>query len=44
MAYVHDALQGEVTVLAGTDQATYRDPSLDKRLLAIAPGAATGSV
>jgi hypothetical protein len=42
MAYVHDASKGEVTVLAGTRQATYRDPALAKRLLAIAPGASKG--
>ena len=36
-AYVRDAARGEVTVLAGTSEATYRDPVLVKRLLAIAP-------
>ena len=36
-AYVRDAAAGEVTVLAGTSEATYRDPALVKRLLAIAP-------
>jgi hypothetical protein len=33
MAYVHDAAKGEVTVLWGTTQKTYRDPALAKRLL-----------
>ena len=42
VAYVHDAGKGEVTVLAGTQQATYRDPALVKHLLAIAPGATSG--
>ncbi len=34
MAYVHDAERGEVTIMAGTDEMTYRDPVLVKRLLA----------
>ena len=38
MAYVRDARRGEVTVLAGTAETTYRDPALVKRLLAAAPG------
>jgi hypothetical protein len=42
MAYVHDAAKGEVTVLAGTQQATYRDPALVKRLLAIAQAGTNG--
>jgi hypothetical protein len=33
MAYVHDAAKGEVTVMAGTTEKTYRDPVLVKRLL-----------
>ncbi len=33
MAYVHNAERGEVTVLFGTEQRTYRDPALAKRLL-----------
>ena len=37
MAYVRDADRGEVTVLAGTTETTYRDPSLVKRLLTAAP-------
>lgn len=37
MAYVRDADRGEVTVLAGTTETTYRDPSLAKRLLDAAP-------
>ena len=37
MAYVRDAERGEVTVLAGTGETTYRDPALVKRLLNAAP-------
>jgi hypothetical protein len=37
MAYVHDAERGEVTVLSGTGETTYRDRALVKRLLAAAP-------
>lgn len=33
MAYVHNAERGEVTVMSGTSEATYRDPALAKRLL-----------
>ncbi len=33
MAYVHDASKGEVTVVSGTTERTYRDPILAKRLL-----------
>ncbi len=33
MAYVHDEERGEVTVLSGTSETTYRDPALAKRLL-----------
>jgi len=33
MAYVHNAERGEVTVLSGTAERTYRDPVLAKRLL-----------
>lgn len=33
MAYVHNAKRGEVTVLSGTHERTYRDPALAKRLL-----------
>jgi hypothetical protein len=36
MAYVRDAERGEVTVLAGTQETTYRDPVLVGRLLAAA--------
>jgi hypothetical protein len=32
-AYVHNAQRGEVTVMAGTRETTYRDPALVKRLL-----------
>jgi hypothetical protein len=32
-AYVHNAERGEVTVMSGTFEATYRDPVLAKRLL-----------
>jgi hypothetical protein len=37
MAYVRDAERGEVTVLAGTNETTYRDRGLVKKLLAAAP-------
>jgi hypothetical protein len=37
MAYVHDAKRGEVTVLSGTDEITYKDPALVQRLLSAAP-------
>jgi hypothetical protein len=37
MAYVRDAERGEVTVLAGTTETTYRDPALVRRLLAAVP-------
>jgi 3-hydroxyisobutyrate dehydrogenase-like beta-hydroxyacid dehydrogenase len=33
VAYVHDAERGEVTVLSGTQETTYRDPELARRLL-----------
>jgi hypothetical protein len=33
MAYVRDAARGEVTVLSGMRETTYRDPALAKRLL-----------
>jgi hypothetical protein len=36
-AVVRDAKRGEVTVLAGTGEKTYRDHALVKRLLAAAP-------
>ena len=39
VAYVHDAARGEVTVMSGTLETTYRDPALVKRLLDAAPGA-----
>lgn len=32
MAYVHDADAGIVTVVSGTQERTYRDPALAKRL------------
>jgi hypothetical protein len=37
MAYVRDAERGEVTVMSGTSETTYRDHSLAKRLLDAAP-------
>jgi hypothetical protein len=37
MAYVRDAKRGEVTIVAGTSELTYRDPALVKRLLKAAP-------
>jgi hypothetical protein len=33
MAYVRDASRGEVTVLSGTRETTYRDPALVKRMI-----------
>jgi hypothetical protein len=37
VAYVHDAKRGEVTVMSGTREVTYRDPALVKRLMKAAP-------
>jgi hypothetical protein len=37
MAYVRDARRGEITVMSGTSETTYRDRSLVKQLLAAAP-------
>ena len=42
MAYVHDAARGEVTVMSGTGETTYRDPALVKRLLDAAPASLEG--
>jgi hypothetical protein len=36
IAYVHDAARGEVTVVSGKVERTYRDAALVKRLLAAA--------
>jgi hypothetical protein len=36
-AYVRDARRGEVTVLSGSGEKTYRDRALVKRLMAAAP-------
>jgi hypothetical protein len=36
-AYVRDASRGEVTVLAGTSEKTYRDRALVRRLMKAAP-------
>jgi hypothetical protein len=36
-AYVRDAARGEVTVMSGTSETTYRDRTLVQRLLAAAP-------
>jgi hypothetical protein len=33
MAYVSDPARGEVTVLSGTQETTFRDPALARRLL-----------
>ena len=38
IAYVRDADRGEVTIVAGQRETTYRDPDLVRRLLAAAPG------
>jgi hypothetical protein len=40
MAYIRDAKRGELTVVAGTAETTYRDPELVKRLMEIAPQSA----
>ncbi len=37
MAYVRDAARGEVTVMHGTTETTYRDRTLVKRLMDAAP-------
>jgi hypothetical protein len=37
IAYVRDERRGEVTVMSGTRETTYRDPALVKRLLKAAP-------
>ena len=37
VAYVRDAERGEVTLVSGTSEVTYRDRTLVKRLLAAAP-------
>jgi hypothetical protein len=37
MAYVRDAKRGEVTVMSGTRETTYRDPALARRLIKAAP-------
>ncbi|HEY6399703.1 MAG TPA: hypothetical protein VIX82_19835 [Solirubrobacteraceae bacterium] len=44
MAYIRDAKRGELTVVAGTTETTYRDPELVKRLMAIAPQEAANVV
>jgi hypothetical protein len=43
MAYVHDAERGEVTVMSGTGEVTYRDRGLVKRLMAAAPQDSTAN-
>jgi hypothetical protein len=42
VAYVRDAKRGEVTVVSGTSETTYRDRALVKRLLDAAPDGSTG--
>ena len=37
MAYVRNAERGEVTVMSGTSETTYKDPVLVKRLMQAAP-------
>jgi hypothetical protein len=41
MAYVRDAERGEVTVMSGTGETTYRDRALTQRLLDAAPQGST---
>jgi hypothetical protein len=42
MAYVRDAANSEVTVMAGTRETTYREPELTRRLLRAAPAVEGG--
>jgi len=42
VAYVRDAEAGEVTVVSGTSETTYRDRALVKRLLRAAPSTEGG--
>jgi hypothetical protein len=42
LAYVHDAARGEVTVVSGTAETTYRDQALVKRLLDLTSDHPTG--
>jgi hypothetical protein len=37
MAFVRDPVRGEVTVMSGTRETTYRDPDLAKRMIDAAP-------
>jgi len=37
MAYVRNEARGEVTVMSGTSETTYKDPALVKRLMQAAP-------
>jgi phosphodiesterase/alkaline phosphatase D-like protein len=43
IAYVRDVKRGEVTVMSGTRETTYRDPALVKRLVKAAPGGSASS-
>jgi hypothetical protein len=43
IAYVRDAERGEVTVLSGTGETTYRDRALVRRLLKAAPKGSTAN-
>ena len=43
VAYVHDVERGEVTVMSGTGEVTYRDRALVKRLMAAAPSESIGN-
>lgn len=42
VAYVRDEARGEVTVMRGTEERTYRDKALVRKLLAAAPRANGG--
>jgi len=44
VAYVHDAARGEVTVVSGRAERTYRDPALVRRLVAAAKSSGAGEV
>jgi hypothetical protein len=41
IAYVHDSERGEVTLISGHHELTYRDPELAARLIAAAPTTTT---
>ena len=42
MAYVRNPERGEVTVMSGTSETTYKDPALVRRLMQAAPDGESG--